>query len=324
MKWTNEANQGLKIRNKLVHPWWLTIVSFPFMGQPWKIITLSSIERVSIEQKTYFWCENTTKKGWRDHATSPFLVYKISNSKPTLLKNSQPAQGSQSVEIFRRWIQHILQNKYNWPLRFVAPNTPNRKRVDGSYPERLPGRMCGGRDVSIGSCHRSGGMGRTGPRPDGGEPERPLVPSVPVSSPPIHPLSQPLDRIWQVKVQVPPRGASYVFIWGQPWHHAGKIEKRHPSPSANPITTRVAEVQMWFTPKMKLSRTTKNYNKVLLSGGSFLPGQEPCGYFQWLHVPLCNLVPRAFPLKNGWGGKRPWHRLVTCPLVHPKILGVIN
>jgi len=37
-----------------------------------------------------------------------------------------------------------------------------------------------------------------------------------------------------------------------------------------------------------------------------------------------NLVPRAFPLKNGWGGKRPWHRLVTCPLVHPKIVGVIN
>ena len=37
-----------------------------------------------------------------------------------------------------------------------------------------------------------------------------------------------------------------------------------------------------------------------------------------------NLVLRAFPLKNGWGGKRPWHRLVTCPLVHPKILGVIN
>ena len=37
-----------------------------------------------------------------------------------------------------------------------------------------------------------------------------------------------------------------------------------------------------------------------------------------------SLVPRAFPLKNGCGGKRPWHRLVTCPLVHPKILGVIN
>ena len=37
-----------------------------------------------------------------------------------------------------------------------------------------------------------------------------------------------------------------------------------------------------------------------------------------------NLVPRAFPSKNGWGGKRPWHRLVTCLLVHSKILGVIN
>ena len=32
----------------------------------------------------------------------------------------------------------------------------------------------------------------------------------------------------------------------------------------------------------------------------------------------------SFPLKNGRGGKRPWHRLVTCLLVHPKILGVIN
>ena len=28
--------------------------------------------------------------------------------------------------------------------------------------------------------------------------------------------------------------------------------------------------------------------------------------------PLTNLVPRAFPSKNGRGGKRPWHRLVTC------------
>ena len=29
-----------------------------------------------------------------------------------------------------------------------------------------------------------------------------------------------------------------------------------------------------------------------------------------------NLVPRAFPLKNWWGGKRPWHRLVTCTAVY--------
>ena len=41
-----------------------------------------------------------------------------------------------------------------------------------------------------------------------------------------------------------------------------------------------------FVPKMKLSRTAKNYNKVFFSCGSFVPGREPCGYFQWLHGPL--------------------------------------
>ena len=46
--------------------------------------------------------------------------------------------------------------------------------------------------------------------------------------------------------------------------------------------------------------------------------------YRKLEVMQDNLVSRAFPLKNGWDGKRPWHRLVTCPLVHPKILGVIN
>ena len=44
----------------------------------------------------------------------------------------------------------------------------------------------------------------------------------------------------------------------------------------------------------------------------------------WVRFFSINLVPRAFPSNNGWGGKRPWHRLVMCPLVHPKILGVIN
>ena len=34
--------------------------------------------------------------------------------------------------------------------------------------------------------------------------------------------------------------------------------------------------------------------------------------------------PRASPLENGKGRKRPWHRLVTCPLLHTKFLGVIS
>ena len=37
--------------------------------------------------------------------------------------------------------------------------------------------------------------------------------------------------------------------------------------------------------KIKLSRMTKNYNS-LFELWYLLPGQEPCGYFQWLHGPL--------------------------------------
>ena len=64
--------------------------------------------------------KETTKKGWRHHATSTFWVY---NSKHILSQNSQPPQGSQSVETWRTWIQHILHIKYNWPVRFLRLNT---------------------------------------------------------------------------------------------------------------------------------------------------------------------------------------------------------
>ena len=44
--------------------------------------------------------------------------------------------------------------------------------------------------------------------------------------------------------------------------------------------------------------------------------------------PFYNLVPRvvprAFPLENGRSRKSTWHRLVTCPLMHSKILDVIE
>ena len=72
-------------------------------------------------------------------------------------------------------------------------------------------------------------------------------------------------------------------------------------------------------------RKKDGYRFVVDNSGEFTP-------FDWYNARislnfeavLLNLVPRAFPLKNGWGGKRPWQRLVTCPLVHPEILGVIN
>ena len=55
-----------------------------------------------------------------------------------------------------------------------------------------------------------------------------------------------------------------------------------------------------LVPKMKLSRTAKNYHKVFFSCGSFLLGQEPCGYFQWLHGPLWCPRERAQPTLRRW------------------------
>ena len=55
-----------------------------------------------------------------------------------------------------------------------------------------------------------------------------------------------------------------------------------------------------LVPRMKLSRTSKNYNKVFFSCGSFLPGQDPCGYFQWLHGPLWCPREQAQPTLRRW------------------------
>ena len=118
---------GLKIRNKLVHPWWLTIVSLPGMGQPWKIITLSSIQWVSIEQKNILLgVKKTTQKGVAPpHRPPPSGCYKIWKPKsyPTLSKSSQPPQGSQSVDTWRTCAQQIWHTKYNWPVSFGRLNT---------------------------------------------------------------------------------------------------------------------------------------------------------------------------------------------------------
>ena len=69
-----------------------------------------------------------------------------------------------------------------------------------------------------------------------------------------------------------------------------------------------------FVPKMKLSRTAKNYNKVFFSCGSFVPGREPCGYFQWLHGPLWCPREQAQPTLRRWVHDTPqW-------LKHPGIV----
>ena len=55
-----------------------------------------------------------------------------------------------------------------------------------------------------------------------------------------------------------------------------------------------------LVPRMKLSRTSKNFQKVFFSCGSFLSGQDPCGYFQWLHGPLWCPRDPAQPTLRRW------------------------
>ena len=55
-----------------------------------------------------------------------------------------------------------------------------------------------------------------------------------------------------------------------------------------------------LVPKMKLSRTAKNHNKVFFSCGSFLTHAKPCGYFQWLHGPLWCPREQAQPTLRRW------------------------
>ena len=55
-----------------------------------------------------------------------------------------------------------------------------------------------------------------------------------------------------------------------------------------------------WVPKMKLSRTDKNPNKVFLSCGSLIMHGKPCGYFQWLHGPLWRPREPVQPTLRQW------------------------
>ena len=70
--------------------------------------------------------------------------------------------------------------------------------------------------------------------------------------------------------------------------------------------------QCGFTPKMKLSRTTKNFQKVFFSCGQFNRTQPPCGYFQWLHGPLWQPRQQAQPTLRRWVKETPMGN-IPCP-----------
>ena len=70
-----------------------------------------------------------------------------------------------------------------------------------------------------------------------------------------------------------------------------------------------------FVPKMKLSRTAKNYQKVFFSCGSFLTYAKPCGYFQWLHGPLWCTLRRWVPDTSAELQYRLQHKKESFPLL---------
>ena len=82
-------------------------------------------------------------------------------------------------------------------------------------------------------------------------------------------------------------------------------EDTHPQARAQ-LLRGLLKCKCGSTPKMKLSRTTKNYNKVFLSCGSFLPGQEPCSFLQWLHGPLWRPREQAQPSLRRWVKETPY------------------
>ena len=83
-------------------------------------------------------------------------------------------------------------------------------------------------------------------------------------------------------------------------------EDTHPQVQAQ-LQRGLLKCKCGFTPKMKLSRTTKNYNNVFLSCGMCRSG-HPCDYFQWLYGPLWCPPEQAQPSLRRWvndNGKAP-------------------
>ena len=83
-------------------------------------------------------------------------------------------------------------------------------------------------------------------------------------------------------------------------------EDTHPQVRAQ-LQRGLLKCKCGFTPKMKLSRTTKNYNNVFLSCGMCRSG-HPCDYFQWLYGPLWCPPEQAQPSLRRWvndNGKAP-------------------
>ena len=122
---------------------------------------------------------------------------------------------------------------------------------------------------------------------------------------PFHPCEyiycvNPHTQFGQLRFKCPQQGCPvYLFEDSREVMMEKLKEDTHPQVRAR-LQRGELKCKCGLVPRMKLSRTSKNYQKVFFSCGSFLPGQDPCGYFQWLHGPLWCPRETAQPTLRRW------------------------
>ena len=110
----------------------------------------------------------------------------------------------------------------------------------------------------------------------------------------------PQTQFGQIRFKCPHEGCPvYLFEDSREVMMETLKEDTHPHVRAR-LQRGELKCKCGFVPRMKLSRTSKNFQKVFFSCGSFLPGQDPCGYFQWLHGPLWCPRETAQPTLRRW------------------------
>ena len=110
----------------------------------------------------------------------------------------------------------------------------------------------------------------------------------------------PQTQFGQLRFKCPQEGCPvYLFEESREVMMEKLKEDTHPQVRAR-LQRGELKCHCGFVPKMKLSRTSKNYQKVFISCGSFLTHAKPCGYFQWLHGPLWCPREQAQPTLRRW------------------------
>ena len=135
----------------------------------------------------------------------------------------------------------------------------------------------------------------------------------------IHCLN-PQTEFGQLRFKCPQEGCPvYLFEDTREMMLETLKEDTHPQVRAR-VQRGLLKCKCGFVPKMKLSRTAKNYHKVFFSCGSFLTHAKPCGYFQWLHGPLWCPRERAQPTLRRWVKDTPpaVQQGLTVPLLKRK------